>query len=67
MESYELDKLIGDLVVWAAGKEPPLAADELPPAVQFSSTERDDGAVIVTVTNHATNPVRTGGLLPHRR
>ena len=61
MESYELDKLIGNLVVWAAGSEPPLAAEELPPAVQFSSTERDDGAVIVTVTNHATNPVRTGG------
>ena len=60
MESYELDKLIGNLVVWAAGSEPPLAAEGLPPVVQFSLTERDDGAVIVTVTNHATNPVRTG-------
>ena len=60
MESYELDKLIGNLVVWAAGSEPPLASEGLPPVVQFSMTERDDGAVIVTVTNHATNPVRTG-------
>ena len=64
MESYELDKLIGNLVVWAAGSEPPLAAEGLPPVVQFSLTERDDGAVIVTVTNHATKIRSAPALLP---
>ena len=70
MESYELDKL-DRRPRRLGGREASrqLAADEIPPAVQFSLTERDDGAVIVTVTNHATNPVRTGGpsITAHRR
>ena len=59
MESYEIDRLIRDYVVWAAGEEPPLRAEGIPPSVQFSLAERDDGALLVTITNHTHSPVRT--------
>ena len=59
MESYEIDRLVRDYVVWAAGEEPPLRAEGIPPSVQFSLAERDDEALLITVTNHTHSPVRT--------
>ena len=67
VECYEIDRLLRNLVVWAGG-EPPVETSHVPPTVQLSMSESDDGSrllvVLVNKTTHtlARGPVQGGSI-----
>ncbi len=62
VESYEIDRLLRNVVVWAGGP-PPVAASNVPPSVHLSLSAADEGdRLILVLTNQSTHPIRHGSI-----
>ena len=61
-ESYEIDRLLRNVVVWAGGP-PPIEAPNAPPTVRLSLSENDDSTrLVIIITNQTTHRIRSGSI-----
>ena len=62
VECYDIDRLYRNVVVWAGG-DVPIETSHVPPTVQLSLSESDDGSrLVVVMVNKTTHPLARGAL-----